>query len=195
MISIFEAKDSMKCVCKDFEVLGNDGKARTAKNFLKKLRERQEALNLDYEQCRDAAQMVKHGDLEGALKKIWKGKVKTEVSTEDDGYTEVKEYDISGYATFTERICRANGGYYHVVQATYVNNPEPSTSLRYIIEIRIRPNSGNMAALEERMVKDAWSSLCAAHIYNFLFVCYEDYNISNSLNKFHLKLKNKFKKK
>lgn len=192
MRSIFEEKELK--LSKDFELIGSDIHTQTAKKFLKELDNKVEELSLTYEQCREAAKLFKLGNFGGALKKIWKGKVKTESNHSDDGAVETYTYIVNGYAEFTEKIIRRNNSSYsHIITASYVNNPSPSYPLGTVIHVDIKANSYNFEDMQERSNKLAFLGRSTAAIYNILFVCFDGYDMSRVLSKYHLKIRNKIK--
>lgn len=189
MKSIYEAKTQTK-LSKDFEVVSKDLKSTASRKFLKQLDERVEQLGLDYEQCREAARLFKKGNFEGALKKIWgKSKVKTSTNHSNDGLTETYIYEIDGYGTFTERVVRKGISMWsHTIAAVYVDNPTPSYPLGTIISAELKSNNERE---QELASLNAFAHRSTAAIYNILFVNMDGYDMTASLSKYHLKLRNK----
>lgn len=189
MKSIYEAKTQTK-LSKDFEVVSKDLKSVASRKFLKQLDERVEQLGLDYEQCREAARLFKKGNFEGALKKIWgKSKVKTSTNHSNDGLTETYIYEINGYGTFTERVVRKGISMWsHTITAVYVDNPTPSYPLGTIISAELKSNNERE---QELASLNAFAHRSTAAIYNILFVNMDGYDMTASLSKYHLKLRNK----
>lgn len=189
MKSIYEAKTQTK-LSKDFEIVSKDLKSVASRKFLKQLDERVEQLGLDYEQCREAARLFKKGNFEGALKKIWgKSKVKTSTNHSNDGLTETYIYEIDGYGTFTERVVRKGISMWsHTITAVYVDNPTPSYPLGTIISAELKSNNERE---QELASLNAFAHRSTAAIYNILFVNMDGYDMTASLSKYHLKLRNK----
>lgn len=189
MKSIYEAITPTK-LSKDFEVVSKDLKSVTSRKFLKQLDERVEQLGLDYEQCREAARLFKKGNFEGALRKIWgKSKVKTSTNHSNDGLTETYIYEIDGYGTFTERVVRKGISMWsHTITAVYVDNPTPSYPLGTVINIELKSNDERE---QELASLNAFAHRSTAAIYNILFVNMDGHDMTASLSKYHLKLRNK----
>lgn len=189
MKSIFESIES-KSLSADFEVVGNDIHSQASKKYLKVLNARCKELKLDYNQCRDAARLFKKGDFQGALKKIWgKSKVKVTSMHSNDGNVETYIYEVVGYATFTEKFIRKGLSMWsHTITAKYVDNPDPSFPLATVISTECKSLNDRD---HEICTRDAFAHRSTAAIYNILFVCMDGYDMSISLSKYHLKLKNR----
>lgn len=189
MISIYEAKQNTM-LSKDFEVVGSDIYSVQSRKFLKALDARMNELGLTYDQCREAARLFKKGDFKASLEKIWgKSKVKTIQLHSEGGSTETYVYTITGYGEFREVISHKGlSQYSHKITAKYDDNPYPSFPLGTIIDV-ILPKSNEHC--QEISTKEAFLSRSTAAIYNILFVCFDGYDMSKVLTKYHLRLKNK----
>lgn len=187
---ILEEKSQL--LSKDFELVKKNVLNTTiAKKYLKSLDSRMIELNLTYEQCRDAAKLFKLGNFEAALRKIWKGKVKTSVNHINDGSIETYTYDVAGYGTFIEKISRNNKQYYHTITAKYTDNPYPSKALGTVIEVSEKANNSDFEELQEKANKEAFLHRSTAAIYNILFVNMDGHDMSAVLSKHNIKMKNK----
>lgn len=188
--NIFEATD--KKLSKDFEIIGSGYKADTAKAYLKALNLRQEELGLNYDDCRTAAKAFKQGDFEKSLKIIWGNKVRIEEANLNDSLTTKRIYSIDGYAEFTETIEHSPlGGYIHSIKGEYFDNLTPSYGLGQVLYVAIKKMNSNNISYIEKINKEAFLSKPTAHIYNILFVGFEGRELTSSLSKVYLKLKNK----
>ena len=188
--NIFEATD--KKLSKDFEIIGSGYKADTAKAYLKALNLRQEELGLNYDDCRAAAKAFKQGDFEKALKIIWGNKVRIEEVNLNDSLITKRIYSIDGYAEFTETIEHSPlGGYIHSIKGEYFDNLAPSYGLGQVLYVAIKKMNSNNISYIEKINKEAFLSKPVAHIYNILFVGFEGRELTSSLSKVYLKLKNK----
>lgn len=193
MKTIYEAKDAkVKKLSKDFELIGNpstDWKTKQAKNFLNILDERVASLGLTYDQCRSAAIKFKKGDFEGALKTIWKNKLRIESKNSENGYTSTYTYIIPGYGEFIEDISRSGlGQYSHTITGNYESIPTPSYGLSKVVELWLKKSDEDNI---ERSNMDLFRSKNTAAIYNILFVGFDTKDLSSVLSKFHIRLKNK----
>lgn len=188
--NIFEATD--KKLSKDFEIVGSGYKADVAKAYLKALAARQDELGLNYDVCREAAKVFKHGDFEKALKLIWGDKLRVEENNMSGSMVTKRSYYVEGYAEFTETIAYTDlGGYMHTITGEYMDNLTPSYSLGQVLSVIVKKSHGDPTVYAEKLNKESFMAKPTAHIYNILFVGFEGRELTTSLSKLYLKLKTK----
>jgi hypothetical protein len=172
---------------RDFEV-GANVLSKQTKSWLKTLDYKVETLGLNYDDCRTAARLFKHGDFEGALKTIWGSKLEIDVTkSENGGNTTTIVYTAGDYATFTEKIEYKNGTFVHSITGRYSETPTPGYSLGTIISISGKADPSEIELVDDRQTREALAARNTANIYNILFVGVDIH--SKFLSKPMLKLK------